>query len=298
VSQLPLVSICLPVYNGARFIEGAITSILNTTYPNLEVIVSDDSSTDNTVDLIESVNLPCLKLFTHSRYGLVENWNYCLSQAQGKYIKFLFQDDIIAPHCIEKMVAVAEKNDKVGLVFSPRNLISDSNVEGYHFPEKLHTKWSKLQSVQPGLSLLADPNLFQHPHNKIGEPTCTLVRNSVWQNMGKFDPAFRQYVDLEMWYRIMSQYDVAFIDEPLASFRIHADQQTQVNRVARETWLEIYQVWKKVLTDRNYEGIPISIRQDLKYSFFQQVGVDIAKTVMKMQLNRVIALLQTVTQNW
>lgn len=295
-SDYPLVSICLPVYNGAEFLEGAIASILKTTYPNLEVIVSDDNSIDNSLELIQAANLPNLKQLTHSRYGLVENWNYCWSQAQGKYIKFLFQDDLMTPDCIEKMVTVAEQNDKIGLVFSPRQLLSKTSPPVKHFPKKLHTGWSNLQSIQTGLSLLADPKLFQHPHNKIGEPTCTLIRNSICHKLGKFDSSFRQYVDLEMWYRIMSQYDIAFVDQSLASFRIHPQQQTQVNLRKNETWLEIYQVWKKVLNDTSYDQIPTSIRQQLKRLFWQQVGQEISKKMIKLEFNRAIALLKTVLQ--
>jgi len=295
-SDLPLVSVCLPVYNGAQFIEGAIASILHTTYPHLEVIVSDDDSTDQTVELIQAANVPNLKLLTHSRYGLVENWNYCLSQAQGKYIKFLFQDDLLAPNCIEMMVAAAEQNDSIGLVFSPRYLIYETKVQSQHFPEILHSGWSHLKSVQTGLSLFADPKLFQHPHNKIGEPTCTLIRQSVLEQVGTFDPAFQQYVDLEMWYRIMSYYEIAFINEPLASFRLHAHQQTQANRIERTTWLEIYQVWKKVLTHASYDRIPVATRQKLKRLFWQQVGLDLIKKMIKFQFGRAIALLKTVSQ--
>ncbi len=297
VSDDPLVSICLPVYNGAEFIEGAIKSILNTTYPNLEVIVSDDNSTDETLALIQAANLPNLKLLTHSRYGLVKNWNYCWSQAQGKYIKFLFQDDLITPNCIQEMVAVAEKNDKIGLVFSSRHLLSDTPLPVKHFPEKLHTGWSNLQAIQTGFSLLSDPKLFQHPHNKIGEPTCTLIRTSIHQKLGKFDPSFCQYVDLEMWYRIMSEHDIAFVDQPLASFRIHPQQETQANLQKTETWLEIYQVWKKVLTDASYDPIPASIRQQFKRLFWQQIGLEISKKMIKLEIDRAIALTKTVLQS-
>jgi len=291
-SDFPLVSICLPVYNGAQFLEGAIASILNTTYPHLEVIVSDDNSTDNSVELIKQANLPNLKLFTHPRYGLAENWNYCLLQARGEYIKFLFQDDLLDPTCIEKMVTVAETDDNIGLVFTPRHLLSETTLNPKHFPTTLHTGWSNLQFIQTGLLLLADANLFNHPHNKIGEPTCTLIRKSVFQTVGNFDSDFHQYLDLEMWYRIMSYYDIAFINHPLVSFQIHANQQTQLNLAT--TQLEIYQVWKKLLNHPDYDRVPLEIRQKLKRLFWQRISIDILKKIIKLQINPAKSMLNNV----
>lgn len=293
ISKFPLVSVCLPVYNGAKYIRGAIESIINTTYPNLEIIVSDDNSNDDTVNIIKSSNLPQLKLFTHQRYGLVQNWNYCLSKANGKYIKFLFQDDLLEPDCIELMVKVAESNSTIGLVFSPRYLIYEYYDQLHHFPKILHTGWSKLSSIQTGLSLLQDSNLFKHPHNKIGEPTCTLIRSSVFNQVGTFDPCFRQYVDLEMWYRIMTNYHIAFINKPLASFRIHRDQQTNINSETQGIELEIYQVWKKMLTDSSDYNLLNFTHHKLKHLLRKQILIDIVKYLIKFRINEAISLL-----NW
>ena len=95
-----------------------LNSIKQNIYPNLEIIISDDNSTDESINFIKSCQLPNCKIFTHSRYGLVDNWNYCIKQAKGKYIKFLFQDDTIKPDCISKMVEIAEQDEQIGLVFS------------------------------------------------------------------------------------------------------------------------------------------------------------------------------------
>ena len=99
-----------------------LNSITETIYPNLEIIFSDDRSTDESLTIIQSYRLNNCQILTHSRYGLVNNWNYCIKQAKGKYIKFLFQDDTIEPDCITKMVELAEQNEQIGLVFSDRRL--------------------------------------------------------------------------------------------------------------------------------------------------------------------------------
>jgi glycosyltransferase involved in cell wall biosynthesis len=257
-----------------------LNSIEQITYLNLEIIISDDNSTDESINLIKSRQLPNCKIFTHSRYGLVNNWNYCIKQAKGKYIKFLFQDDTIKPDCISKMVEIAEQDEQVGLVFCDRNLISEQTLNPKHFPEKLYQGWSSLQHIQWGINFWEDVNLMKHPHNKIGEPTAVLIRKEVFDKVGLFDSSFKQYVDLEMWLRIMTRYKIAFINEKLASFRIHPRQATQTNLAEDISWSEIYYVWLKLLYDPIYQVIPSQIRQRIKITLIKQLIREYIKSII------------------
>jgi glycosyltransferase involved in cell wall biosynthesis len=82
----PLVSVCIPTYNGEEFIEEALYSVSNQTYPNLEVIISDDNSLDKTIEIAQlfreklTINFSIIK---HEQFGLSQNWNFCISQAKG-----------------------------------------------------------------------------------------------------------------------------------------------------------------------------------------------------------------------
>ena len=286
MAQFPLVSLCIPVHNGAEFIQPMFNSIKQIIYPNLEIIVSDDESEDDSLLMIQSCQLPNCSIFTHSRYGLVNNWNYCIKQSKGKYIKFLFQDDTIEPGCITKMVKVAEQDQQIGLVFSDRHLISEKPLDPKHFPENLYQGWSNLQPVQLGLSLLQDPNLMAHPHNKIGEPTNVLIRREVFEQVDLFDPNFKQYADLEMWLRIMTRYKVAFIDEKLASFRVHSQQTTSYNLAQRDSWSEIYQVWLKLIQAPIYNVIPSSTNQRMKINLVQQLLREYLKSIIYQKTHR------------
>lgn len=239
VQEKPLVSICIPSYNGERFIAEAISSALSQTYSPIELILSDDASTDQTVAIAQSFQANTSMNFVilnHSNYGLAQNCNFCLTQAQGKYIKFLFQDDVLTPNCIAEMVNLAEKNQKIGLVFSPRKMCflegneSDQNLQNiYQDFQDLHKAWSNLQIIQSGQSLLSDPNLFQHPINKIGEPSTVLIRRTVFETVGLFDSELNQLVDWDMWLRIMSHYKIGFINQVLSFFRLHVQQKTCQN---------------------------------------------------------------------
>src|SRR5690606_24488463 len=88
----PLVSICIPTYNGAAYIAEALESAIHQTYPHLEIVVSDDASTDATLAIVErfksKTHIP-VSVYHHVPKGIGANWNHCVKQANGAYIKFL-----------------------------------------------------------------------------------------------------------------------------------------------------------------------------------------------------------------
>jgi glycosyltransferase involved in cell wall biosynthesis len=280
MNYYPLVSLCIPVYNGIEFLQPMLNSVMQNTYCNVEIIVSDDNSQDQSLEVIRASQLSNLKILTHRRFGLVQNWNYCITQARGNYIKFLMQDDSLEPDCITKMVAIAESDAEIGLVFCRRHLISQYPLNPKHFPENLHEGWTHLSFIQSGITLLQDSRLLNHPHNKIGEPTNVLLRKAVVDDIGYFDPSFKQYVDLEMWLRIMTRYKIAFIDESLTSFRVHPLQTTHFNNSQLQTRTEIYRVWLKLVNDPIYQVVPESTRKSIRLRIIQILCMDFLKSVL------------------
>ena len=287
MSSYPLVSICIPVYNGAKFVRALLNCLQRNTYPNIEIIISDDDSKDETVSLLCAGKLPNCRIFTHPRFGLVPNWNYCITQAKGKYIKFLFQDDIIEPDCIAKMVYLAEQDEEIGLVFSKRNLIYEQPIDIKFVAgmKELHKHWTNIQPIQSGLTLLQDPKFFTPPYNEIGEPTNVLIRRDVFDRVGLFDPCFKQLCDLEMWFRIMANYKIAFVDETLASFQIHSNQATcqNLNRDRIETLFEIYKVWLKLIFNRSYQVLPKDLRRKIRRELVKILLIKGVKSIILLR---------------
>ncbi|MEG4021865.1 glycosyltransferase [Microcoleus sp. S13C4] len=272
-NEQPKVSICIPTYNGEKFIGEAIKSALAQTYPNIELIISDDGSTDETIALAQSFQSQTsvdFRIVLHRNYGLSQNWNFCISQANGQYIKFLFQDDLLAPECIEKMVAVAQENPEIGMVFSPRGITiaeDESNPilrRASQSIKDLHKSWSNLKSIQPGKDLLADTNCLSNPINKIGEPSTVLIAARVFEEIGLFDSGLSQYVDLDMWWRIMGNYHIGFVDEKLSSLRIHPEQQTWKNFAAGENHKDVVRFYKKLLNSPDYSFLDQQIKQTIR----------------------------------
>ncbi len=268
-SSSPLVSVCIPTYNGEQFIVEAIASILTQTYDRIEIIISDDQSQDNTLNLVQSLKEQItldFSIYHHSQFGIAENCNFCIQKARGKYIKFLFQDDILLPNCIQAMVKLAEQDAAIGLIFSRRDIFFAAGDEThpdliavYQDFQNLHQGWSHLKSIQWGQDLLQDPNLLNHPINKIGEPSTVLIRRQIFKTVGGFDPNLNQLVDLDLWLRIMGKFKIGFIDKNLSQFRLNHQQKTCQN-IAEKADIDL-QFYLKLYHHPCYQFLASEIRQ-------------------------------------
>jgi hypothetical protein len=152
--------------------------------------------------------------------GMVNNWNYCLERARGEYIKFVFGDDrLFAPHALRKMSAMLDSNPTATLAASAR-IILDENSKVVnlwrHLPEGCHDGRKVITTC-----------LLKDGQNIIGEPSVVLFRKA---DAGRgFNPAYRQLVDVEMWFHLLEKGNLVYTREPLCAFRCHALQQTEVN---------------------------------------------------------------------
>jgi glycosyltransferase involved in cell wall biosynthesis len=235
----PLVSVCIPTFDGEEFIKEAISSALNQTYRDIEIIISDDNSRDKTLEIVKSFiqksNIP-IHIYHHKPGSIGENWNNCVEMTNGEYIKFLFQDDLLEMDCIEKMMNMVNDYNNIGLVFCRRKIIFDKNNSNHvawvtEFKE-LHTAWDSLKRFQEGRKLLKDKSLLEPPRNKVGEPTAVLLNKKVFGEVGYFNTSLKQALDYEFWYRIFTGFNVAFVDQELVSFRLHNNQATASNAKA------------------------------------------------------------------
>lgn len=217
------VSVCIPTYRYGRYIAETIDSILGQTFTDFELLIVDDNSQDGTADIVVSYAQrdPRIRFSVNpENLGMVKNWNYCLSQAQGDYIKFVFGDDLLAsPDSLARMVSLLDADQSISLVASSRNLINERSevqaiASGFH-----------KDCTLPGTEVINYCLLRQK--NLIGEPTVTMFRRS--QAGRGFKENYQQIVDLEMWFHLLEQGRFAYISDQLCSFRVHERQQTARN---------------------------------------------------------------------
>lgn len=229
IKNPPLVSILIPTYNRPHYFKIALESALAQTYPNIEIIVGDDSTNDEIEILMQTHYLPNYKHITYIRnattLGQFNNSLMLLKQSHGEYINFLMDDDIFYNSKIEKMMFYFQKDldQNLALITSYRTWINDDGeiIEQHPSMKRLYDEDTLLNGTDLGNHMLI---LGQ---NIIGEPTTVLFRKRLLtEPFGTLNG--RNYncsVDMASWISLLSKGDAIYITEPLSSFRLHTGQQ-------------------------------------------------------------------------
>ncbi|HEX8459544.1 MAG TPA: glycosyltransferase family A protein [Pyrinomonadaceae bacterium] len=239
MSKRPAVSICIPTFNGAEYLRQAMESALSQSFGDFELLVSDDASTDDTMSIAGEYARQDGRVVLHQsprRLGLGGNWNRCLELAKGEWVKFLFQDDYLSPNCVARMY---ERGAACGatLVACDRNFVFEASVSSSFRDFFLrYVSENNLAARFPGKRGMINNTDFaslvaEHPtENCIGEPTSVMFRRSARGRYGHFNVALGQLIDWEYWERIAVNEGLCFVDEPLATFRLHGRATTMSNQ--------------------------------------------------------------------
>jgi glycosyltransferase involved in cell wall biosynthesis len=262
-SAYPLISICIPTFNGESYLREALDSVRQQSYKNIEVVISDNNSIDGTTqiiqDFVKEVDFP-VTVVNNEIIGIGSNWNNCIRYCKGSYVKFLFQDDVLLKDCLPKMLEAIDQQD-IGMSYCNKVLIgnaenSDQENNDLHFDH--YSRYTRDQ-------ILKDRYLYRHPRNKIGEPTCVLIRKEVFDRVGFFNEKLKQSLDYEFYYRLMKCYRVKAVHEKLVQFRIHGTQATARN--ARTVLADSY-LLPCLLLRNHFWKLHIRVRLTLVYKLF------------------------------
>lgn len=235
-----LVTICIPTYNGEAWIHEAIRSALAQTYATTEILVVDDASTDNTTNIVRSIQDSRIRLeINRRRLGLVRNWNKCLQLSRGKFIKPLFQDDVLYPRCVQYMQFLLGQSENIGLVFALRDtLVRNGSGKWVIKPRRTVHGFGRLQSVNRGAPMLRLWLRNGYRENWIGEPSSVMLRKSCLTQTGLFNIKMWMCADFELWMRIMHLYDIGFVNQPLSAFRVHSESASIIGTILNLHWLD------------------------------------------------------------
>ncbi|MGQ9472613.1 MAG: glycosyltransferase [Candidatus Caldatribacteriaceae bacterium] len=223
--ELPLVSICIPAYN-SRFFREALLSALSQTYLNCEIVICDDSPGEEIERITKSFKDDRIRYYKNPRtMGAWKNYLQLISRAQGKYVKYLNDDDILHPECVKSMVSYMEAyKDRVSLITSKRNMIDE---KGNLLPDIYSTR---LLSDRDFYVLGIDfGNLaLSQAVNVIGEPTTVMFRR---EDATEFERLFHYFYegnrgvgDVFMWLCLLSKGDAIYLSQPFSFFRQHPEQ--------------------------------------------------------------------------
>ncbi len=221
MSDSPSVSVCIPTYNRASTVAGAIASAQAQSYGNIEILVVDNHSVDETEEVVRKL----ARTDERIRYvrqpenvGMTRNFSACIAAARGEFIKFLCDDDALAPDCVSKLKEAFGWSAKVALAAGARRLVDDKS-------RPLRVAGARRRS-----ELVDGDRMIREcfvSGNRIGEPTAVMFRRS---DAGRgFDARYEQAVDLEMWCYLLRKGRLAFRSEVLCSVRQHSAQATREN---------------------------------------------------------------------
>jgi glycosyltransferase involved in cell wall biosynthesis len=224
MSGRPLVSIVLPVYNGARFLQKSIDSCLKQTYRDIELIVVDDKSVDNSVDIVKSYDDNRIRLLCHRRNrkqpaGL----NTGFAHSTGAYLTWTSHDNYYAPTAIAEMVTFLEDHPKIDFLFANQYDIDESG--------------QIIGEVKPG------------PFEKLVDGCYAsgafLYRRSVYEKLGGYDERFFLAQDYDYWLRAYAHFALGHLDRFLYYNLVHPGQQT--SRFSTEIIEDELAVKRKIL---------------------------------------------------
>jgi glycosyltransferase involved in cell wall biosynthesis len=216
--MLPKVSVCVPLYNGERYLAETLSSIVIQQGVELEIVISDDGSGDRSMEIAGNFaeRYPQLHwniLSSDSRLGMADNWNACIRAATGDFVKVMGQDDVLYPDALASQAAHLENNPSVSLVVSGCDIISGAGRKIFTRPRK------RGHGIYPGGEVAND--CLRHRANLVGEPVTVMARRQDVMRLGGFSSDHRYYIDLDLWLRLLKLGDCAVIADSQCAFRIH-----------------------------------------------------------------------------
>lgn len=268
MDSLTLISIIIPCYNDAEYIEQAVHSALNQTYTNKEVIVVDDGSNAETKAVLKKLESKVTKLITQENKGQSTARNVGIKVANGNYILILDSDDFFEPTFCEKAIPVFLKNNEVKIVTCEANLLfSDDSKEVY----------------KPKGGSISN---FIYSNGALGT---SLFKKEDWQNCGGYDESMRKgFEDWEFFIRLLKNGGtVEVINEPLYNYRKRTNSTTsKANTIKYDLQYYIY-TKHKALYVADYDNFVAKLLENssnMEKQFekqFQKIDFQIGNKILK-----------------
>jgi len=210
MKQPGVVSVIVPCYNAAKYLDEAVNSIRGQTYSALDIVTVDDGSTDDTKALLErhAREDSRVRVFSGPNRGLSAARNTGMANAVGEFISFLDADDVVLPDKIEKQVEFLNRNPDCDLIHSDL-YFSDNKLRLSGFVE------TRLPAID-AMSAFAKRNWFA--------PMVPLIRRRLIDKVGQFDESLRASEDWDFWIRCARVGNFGYLPGPVAVYRLHDAQ--------------------------------------------------------------------------
>ncbi len=213
---MPSVSIILPVYNGMRYLEQCVNSVLNQSYKSFEFLIIDDCSTDNSYFFLQSIKDTRIRLYQNEQNkGLFYNLNFLIKESASPIIKLWSQDDVMNPGCIEEIINFHQLHPEIGFSYTGRDHI---DADGYKL---LLNKPDHTPAV---ISTALHTRIACITGSIAGNIANVAITKAAIDKVGYFNEQMKISGDFDMWVRIAEYFEVGFINKPLIQLRNHQGQ--------------------------------------------------------------------------
>jgi glycosyltransferase involved in cell wall biosynthesis len=217
-STLPFVTIGIPTYNRAALVKACVHSALTQTYQNIEVVVSDNASTDDTIAILKSFSDPRLRVVSNSEnLGHVGNFNRCLREARGEYFVLLCDDNMIEPSFLEQCVRLVEKEPGIPIVLAAYNIlmIDDETNKRKVVPAILNEKFGT--GIWDGTEIL-----IEYLCGRISTQTLSsIILTSFLRSNGGYSSEHQYACDEASWLPVLLEGRAGLVNEQCATFIVH-----------------------------------------------------------------------------
>jgi glycosyltransferase involved in cell wall biosynthesis len=204
---MPTISVIVPAYNAEQTILETITSVLNQTFSNFELLVINDGSTDRTLELLSTVQDPRLKIFSYPNGGVSVARNRGITQASGEFIAVLDADDLWTVDKLELQLAALQEHPEAGLAYS----------WAYYMDEQG-------KSIQPSEPVYFEGNVYAQLLVNDFVVSCSncLMRRQTIDSVGEFDQEVAGAADWDYWLRVALQWPFVVVPKHQVYYRVSA----------------------------------------------------------------------------
>jgi glycosyltransferase involved in cell wall biosynthesis len=202
---MPDVSVIIPAYNAARYLSQAIDSVLAQTYQDLEILVIDDGSTDDTPAVMAPYGAP-VRYVRQANGGVSAARNHGIQLGRGRYVAFLDADDTWQAQKLAVQLLALGQQTRAAVCYSAFTVV-DEHLQPLTI-RRSHRRASALEDL-----LLRG--------NVVGSICTVIAERSLFAQVGGFDPQLSQCADWDMWVRLAAQTEFLYVDEPLVTYRQH-----------------------------------------------------------------------------
>ncbi|MBW6473433.1 MAG: glycosyltransferase [Anaerolineaceae bacterium] len=204
----PLVSIVTPSFNQGKYLERTILSVLNQDYPNIEYIVMDGNSSDNSLDILHKYSHRIAYWQSEKDNGQTDAINQGFQNAHGHIYAWLNSDDTYEPHAISQVVDFFSKHPEVGMIYGDCHFIdAEDRVVG-----KFNAQQTDYQKLRTG---------FVHIPQQ-----ATFWRADLWKQVAPLDSSIYFAMDYDLWLRLAKISKIVYVPKLWANFRLHGDTKT------------------------------------------------------------------------